>query len=273
MLEYAFVFFIPAIMFVHALKSLYHVFKTNYQRLNHYFTSGAFGVAFYPFLLHPCVRHSYHWIVRAFAVLSVFCALYAFFAEFIAVLFSENSFASAYTQHTPIELLIKPNTIVELPQLSTSPLFYSVQVIYLLQGGLFFGIFLFCITRLSQNHHILLTGICALLFGLGCLLVTDSQGGKWTVGGLRNTGFAITFIIVHILVFLTGIFSIQGLPKFKWYSIIAGFIGIGALTFPFFMESEFTPLLERLALYLFFIWEIALGFCTLDTTYRQSIED
>lgn len=234
-----------------------------YRQIEDYFTDGSFVIKFYPFLMHPCVRHSYRNSVRLFAILSIFCGLYAFFAELISILFSEASL-SAYTKHTTIELLLAPNSVVDDQKSMLSPLSYTMQVVYLLQGTLFLLIYLIAVTAITSRRLRLLGVITALLFTVGTLLISSSQGGQYTVGGLHNLGFGITFIMANMMMFLTGCaIEYPQLHKFKWYSIIAGIIGIGAMTTPIFLETEYTPLLERIGIYLFQIWEIALGFAVL----------
>lgn len=211
----------------------------------------------------PCVRRSYSGLVRLFAILSIFCALYYLFAELITILFSEASLL-AYLNHTTIELLVPLNTVIEQQNSTLSPLSYTMRTVYLLQGCCFIPIYLLAATTVTSSRFRLLSVLAAILFSAGALLISSTQGGKYTQGGLYNLGFGITFLFGNLVMFLSGV-AVQAasLRKFKWFSILAGLLGITAIATPFFIESAFTPLLERLSIYLLMIWEIALGFAVL----------
>lgn len=234
-----------------------------YKSLEHYFTGGSFGVKFYPFLMHPCVRNTRSATIRLFSVLSIFCGLYYFFAELVVVLFSEASL-SAYIKHTTLELLLPLNSVVDDKKSTLSPLYHSMQTAYLLQSWLFIFIYFICVTQITTRTLRLLSAVSAILFTVGTSLIYSSQGGTYTVGGLHNIGFEVTFLVGNLVMLFSGIaVKRKSLSRFKQYSMAAGLIGLAAITVPLFIESTFIPILERISIYLLLIWEIVLGFMVL----------
>lgn len=250
-------------MLFEKLKAFGKQLAEGYQRLEHYFTGGSFAIKFYPFLMLPCVRYSHNTFIRLCAVTTIFGAIYYFFAEFIAILFSDASLAS-YTKHTTLELLLDTHSQIDGKNGQITPLFYAMQVAYLLQSGLFMFISLFCISQVTGSRFRLLTTLSSLLFTVGVSLIYSAQGGKYTIGGLQNVGFEATFIVGNLVMLLSG-FAVNRyyLVGFKRYAIIAGLIGMAAVSTPLFLETPYTPLLERASIYALLIWEIALGFSVL----------
>ncbi|AUI65439.1 MULTISPECIES: hypothetical protein [Glaesserella] len=247
-----------------ALKATGSWLLSQYQRIEDYFTSGSFGVRFYPFLMYPCVRHSVNGIVRLISILSVFIALYYFFAEFITILFSDISL-SAYTRHTVLELLQPAGTIIDGKEIHLSPLYFSMKVAFLLQGCLLFFIYCIGVTQITSRRFRLLGMLFSLLFSCGAMLIFNSQGGKYTVGGLQNTGASLTYLCGNLTMIASGLGIIQPhLKKLKRYSLIAGSFGIIAISATLFIELPYLALLERLSLYSLFVWEVAIGFAILN---------
>lgn len=239
-----------------------------YQKIEDYFTSGSFGVRFYPFLMYPCVRHSVSGIIKLTAVLSVFIALYYFFAEFITILFSDVSLP-AYIRHTPLELLQPAGTIIDGKEVHLSPLYFSMKMAFLVQGCLFIFIYLIGVTQITARRFRLLGILFSLLFSCGAILIFSSQGGKYTLGGLQNTGASLTYLCGNLAMIASGLGMIQPhLQKLKRYSVIAGLIGASAITTTFFIELPYLALLERVSLYSLFIWEVAIGFAILNKENR-----
>lgn len=244
------------------LKNLWQKITAAYHVAEHYFTSGAFALKFYPFLMHPCVQRTRSTIIRLFAVSIIFSALYYFFAEFITIIFSNETIANGYSRHSSMELLLSANEIKDTRNINT-PLFYSMRVAYLMQSWLFIPFYFICVTQITQHKLRLLSGIATILFAIGTSLILSSSGGTYTIGGLHNTGFGITFILGSAVMSLNGLIMKPHLRKLKWYAIIAGLCGITALAIPLFLETEWTALLERFAIYILLVWEIAVGFAVL----------
>lgn len=245
------------------LKAFGNQIIEGYKSLEHYFTDGSFGVKFYPFLMHPCVRNTQSTFIRLFSVLAVFCGLYYFFAELIVILFSEASLA-AYFSHTTLELLIPLHSVIDDRKSTLSPLSETMQTVYMLQSWLFVFIYFICVTQITERKLRLLAALSAILFAIGVSLIYSTQGGKYTVGGLHNIGFEATFLVGNLVMILSGLaMNRASLKRFKHYSLLAGMIGGVAIAIPLFIENPFTPILERLSIYLFLVWEIALGFAVL----------
>lgn len=233
-----------------------------YQRIENDLTTGSFIIKFYPFLMHPCVRNSYKNSVRFVALLSIFCGLYAFFAEFIVVLFSEAG-GEAYISHTMIELLLPQPTFINERAAIHSPLAYTMQTIYFLHALLFILIYVIAVTAVTSHRFRLLGGIVASLFSVGAFFISSTQGGVFTVGGLQNIGFEISIILANVVMVLSGCAMYKTHSAFKKYSLLGGMLGILFLSIALLGESAYMPLLERAGIYLFWIWEILLGFYAL----------
>ncbi len=250
------------------LSTIWQWLSHHYQTIEDYFTSGSFGVRFYPFLMYPCVRHSVSGIIKLTAVMSVFIALYYFFAEFITILFSDVSLP-AYVRHTPLELLQPAGTIIDGKEIHLSPLYFSMKMAFLVQGCLFIFIYLIGVTQITARRFRLLGILFSLLFSCGAILIFSSQGGKYTLGGLQNTGASLTYLCGNLAMIASGLGMIQPhLQKLKRYSLIAGVIGASAITTSLWIELPYLALLERVSLYSLFIWEVAIGFAILNKENR-----
>lgn len=250
-------------MLFEKLKAFGKQIAEGYQRLEHYFTGGSFAIKFYPFLMHPCVRYSHTAIICLVAIATIFCAIYYLFAEFITILFSEPSL-SAYIKHTPLELLLDRNSLIEGKNGQITPLFYAMQVAYLLQSAIFLLFVFFCLRQISSNKFRLLTLLCAVLFSVGVSLIYAAQGGKYTIGGLHNIGFESTFLVGNLTVLLGSLaINRHYLSRLKRGAIFAGLVGTTAIAIPLFIETPYTPMLERLSIYALLCWQIALSFAVL----------
>lgn len=238
-----------------------------YHNVEHYFTQGSFGIKFYPFLMHPCVRKSQSTVIKLFSVFIIFSALYYLFGEFITILFSEPLFLS-YTNHTSLELLLSSNTLVDEKNGNLSPLFYTMQSAYKLQLWVALLGYFICVTQITSHKFRLLSILFTLLFTVGLSIISSSQGGYYTsFGYLYNLGFELTFLMANITMLMIS-FGInkQSAKKFKHYSWIGGIIGAACISVPMFIETPYTPILERVSIYSLMIWEIALGFAVLRET-------
>lgn len=243
------------------LKTIGNYIAERYQAIEHYFTQGEFGIKFYPFLMHPCVRNTRKFTIKIFSIFIIFAALYYFFGELITILFSQAGL-STYANHTSIELLLPKDLIINEQSGSLSPLFYTMQVAYQLQSWLFILGYIICITYITGHKLRLLGLLLSLLFSIGTSIITHSQGGNYSeFGYLHNLGFEITFFIANLAMIAIG-FAINKieLKRFKYFTIIAGLIGLCCISIPMFISTPYTPLLERISIYGLIIWEIALGF-------------
>ena len=235
-----------------------------YQAIEDYFTSGSFGVKFYPLLMYPCVRYSIVGIVRLTAIISIFIALYYFFAEWISLLFSD-AFFSGYVHHTVLELLQPAGTIIDNKEIFLSPLYFSMKVAFFFQGCFFLLIYLVGVTQVTARRFRLLGILFSFLFSCGAMLIVNSQGGVYTLGGLQNTGADLTYLCGNLAMFFSGLGIIQAHWRtIRVYSITAGLLGVIAMASTFAIETPYLPLLERLSIYSLLIWEVVLGFTILN---------
>lgn len=249
------------------VKQLAPIVLNFYQKIRNYFADGSFTLAVYPFLMLPCVRFSYQTLLRLLAVWSVFCGLYYFFAELSTALFSSATLG-AYVKHTTIELLLPLHAGEQ--NLLASPLAQVMHVAYWLQSISFAFFYFIGVGALRDQHWRWVGGGTAILFCIGIGMILSAQGGNYTVGGLHNIGFELTFLCGNITMLATGCaITSKHYHRFKWYSLLAGLAGGICVITPLFWVSEFTPLLERLGIYALLIWEIALGFSVLKSINRS----
>lgn len=234
-----------------------------YQKIENYFTSGSFGVKFYPILMYPCVRNSQSFVVKSLAVLSVFLGLYFLFGELVTILFTDEGLA-AYANHTLFELSLPIGTIIDERAVMNSPLSFVMQASFLLQGYLFAVIYLLGVMRITR-HIRLIAALLAIGFACCLTLIPSAQGGKFTLGGLQNLGVSITFLLGNLTMIITGLTTLKSpaLQRFKWFSLFGGLVGLAAIVLTILEPTAFLPLLERVSFYLLLAWEIAAGFMIL----------
>lgn len=246
------------------LKTFWNQVTKSYHDIEHYFTQGEFGAKFSPFLTHPCVINTRKFSIKLFSILIIFSGLYYIFGELITILFSDLHL-SAYSQRTTIELLLAKDVIIGEHNRAITPLHYTMQSAFFTQSWLFILSYIVCVTYITGNRFRLLGVIFSLLFSIGTSIISTSQGGNYTdFGYLQNLGFELTFFVGNLAMIAIA-FGINkhSARKFKYYSIIAGIIGLSCITITIFILTEYTPLLERVSIYSLMIWEIALGFATL----------
>lgn len=243
-------------------QQLFQYFCKQYQKLESYFTSGSFGVKFYPFLMYPCVRYSQSLILRSLAVLSVFIGLYFFVAELVTILFSPSSILT-YIQHTMFELSLPNGTLIEDRIIQLSPLSFAVRASFLVQSYCFVIIYIVAVMRLTHGVR-LIAALLAICFSSGMALIYSAQGGSFTIGGLQNIGVSITFLIGNLTLLITGLTTQSNeLKFFKKFSLIAGLIGTFAILFTLIEPTIYLPIIERISLYTILSWEIVAGFTLL----------
>mgnify|MGYP003587842189 FL=1 len=238
--------------------------ETAYQQIENYFKNGSFGVKFYPFLMSPCVRLSHQLVVKFIAILSIFVGIYYLFGEFITILFSQSSLSS-YVTHSTLELLQPAGTIIEEKSIHISPLAFTMQASFLLQGGVFAVIYLLGTIQISHRFR-LFAAICAILCSGGFLLASSVQSGKLVEHGLQNLGASLTFLVGNLTMIFAGLgMSKEQFPHLKRYSLVAGMIGVLAIVLSLGIDLHgYFAIVERLSIYAIMIWEIKLGFSILE---------
>lgn len=244
------------------IRTLFQRIAKHYQTLENYFTSGSFGVKFYPFLMHPCIRRSHAFIIRLIAAISAFIGLYYFFAEGVAILFSHGS--KVYINHSTLELLLPIGALVDTQTSQLSPLSYMMRTAFMLQGFFFVWIYLLGITQITVSKFRLIGAFSAICFSLGATLIATSQGGKYVEGGLHSLGASITFIFGHLTLLASSLGIVNpAFTKLKRYTILAALCGMAAISMTIFIQTPYFAILERFGIYTILIWEITVSFAIL----------
>ncbi|OOH92074.1 hypothetical protein BMT54_00695 [Pasteurellaceae bacterium 15-036681] len=247
-------------MKIELLKKWANEISQKYQIIENYFTKGSFGVKFYPLLMYPCVRISHILSIKLIATLSIFLGLYYIFAELITILFSNTSLIKAYLGHSTLELLMPLGTIIDNQTINMSPLSFTMRAIFFIQGCTFVIIYLLGATQLSSRFRVLGV-LSALLFSCGMIIISSTQGGKFTDGGLQNLGASITFILGNLTMIFAGLgVKSEKFKSFRIFSILGGLIGTTTILVTLFLDATYLPILERISLYAIMLWEIRLGF-------------
>ncbi|WGE54091.1 permease [Actinobacillus equuli subsp. equuli] len=232
------------------------------RQLQDFFNNGSFGVAVYPFFMHPLIRGSGRFIVVLLAALLSFMGVFYLFAEFVVNLFSESSLIS-YIRHTVLELLIPFGTIIDGKTNTFSPLSQVMNAIFSLQGLAFVIAYLAVIVQLSRRKYWLLALIFAAFFSIGMSLIPSSQA-KITAGGLQNLGASLTYLFGNLAILMAGIDIVK--PQLLWlrrFALQAGTIGVLCILVTIFLPNILTPILERVAIYAIMIWEVLAGLAML----------
>ncbi|MEN2938551.1 hypothetical protein OF381_03115 [Mannheimia haemolytica] len=118
------------------IKHLIQQLTTLSKAIENYFTSGSFGVKFYPFLMHPCFRKSCAFLIFIIAMVSSFSGLFYLVAEHITILFSERSLTT-YFHHSTLELMIPVGTMIDEKISELSPLSVVMRSMFVLQAVVF----------------------------------------------------------------------------------------------------------------------------------------
>lgn len=232
------------------------------HQLQNYFNNGSFGVAVYPFLMHPVIRGITRFIIILLAILLSFMGVFYLFAELIVSLFSQSSLMS-YFQHTVLELLIPFGTLIDGKMNSLSPLSHVMNAVFSLQGMCFTITYLAVIVQLSSRQYWLFAFIFAVFFSIGMCLIPEAQA-KVTAGGLQNLGASLTYLCGNLAVVMAGVNTVK--PALVWlrrFAIQAGAIGVLCILVTIFLPNILTPILERIAIYTIMVWEILAGIAML----------
>lgn len=225
------------------------------QQLQDYFKSGTFGVAVYPFFMHPCVRKSRRAFLSTMAIGLAFLGVFYLFAELVSVLFTDSSIAS-YFKFTTLSLL----STTEVNDAPFSPLHTVMSAVFTLQGLLFAILYIIAYYTLSQRKYWLLAVIFAVFFTIGMTLSVSAQA-KVTAGGLQNFGTSLTYLFGTFAIMFAGIdFKEESLGFLRRYSLQAGAVGAVCVLISLFFPNILTPILERVGIYSVMVWEILAGF-------------
>lgn len=242
------------------IKSLTHKLIHISKTIENYFTNGSFGVKFYPFLMHPCVRKSCALLIFIIATISSFSGLLYLIAENFTILFSERSLTT-YFHHSTLELLIPVGTLINEQVSQLSPLSTVMRTIFMLQAFVFFFIYAIGITHITHNRLRVIGLILAFFFSIGCSLISGIQNGEYSEYGLYNLGASITFLIGNLTLIIAGLDTYHpSISYFKRFSITAGTIGVICIVVSMCLPSIFSPLIERAGIYTIMVWEILSGF-------------
>ncbi|QIM67137.1 hypothetical protein A4G16_07000 [Mannheimia granulomatis] len=230
------------------------------KTVENYFTSGSFGVKFYPFLMHPCVRKSCAFLIFIIAIISSFSGLFYLVAEHFTILFSERSLTT-YFHHSTLELLIPVGTIIDGKASQLSPLSIVMSSMFIIQAVVFFFIYAIGITHITHNKLRVIGLLLSLCFAIGCSLITGIQPTTRGEFGIYNLGASITFLIGNLTLLIAGLDIYHPSMKFfKRFSITAGIIGVICILVTMLLPTIFSPLIERTGIYTIMVWEILAGF-------------
>lgn len=236
------------------------------QFTREYFKNGSFGIAIYPYLMHPCFRKSITLLTFIVAILSAYAGVFYLFGEQMTILFSERSI-TAYVHHSTLELFFPIGTIIEEKESTLSNLPQVMRAIFTYQAYIFVPLYLFGIYRMSNKRYWVLGLFFACCFSLGSSLVANITNGHYTEGGLQNLGLSLTILMGNLTLLISGLDTpSQTVKKFKNASLLLSLIGLGCLAFTMAMPTIFSPIIERLSIYTIMIWEILAGFTMLKNT-------
>ena len=70
------------------------------QNTRHYFKSGSFAIAVYPYLMHPCFKKMAMILTVIFGGLMAYAGVFYLFGEHVAILFSERSITTYFHHST-----------------------------------------------------------------------------------------------------------------------------------------------------------------------------
>lgn len=233
------------------------------QKTSDYFRSGAFGVAVYPYLMHPCFRKTMALITGLVAILGAFGGVFYLFGEHVSILFSERGITS-YFHHATLELIFPMGTVIGNYENKITNLPQVMRAAFSYQGYLFIWLYMLGVYRISERRYWLVAAVTALAFSIGAFLVSDLNTATFGVGGLHNFGASITFLLGNFTLVLAGCdLSSARYPKFKRRSLWLGVIGIIAVIASMALPSVFSPMIERAGIYTIMLWEIFAGFALL----------
>ncbi|QLB19482.1 DUF998 domain-containing protein [Mannheimia granulomatis] len=240
----------------HLVQKLIQISKT----VENYFTSGSFGVKFYPILMHPCVRKSCAFFIFIIAIISSFSGLFYLVAEHFTILFSERSLTS-YFHHSTLELMVPVGTIIDGKASQLSPLSIVMSSMFIIQAVVFFFIYAIGITHITHNKLRVIGLLLSLCFAIGCSLIAGIQPTMRGEFGIYNLGASITFLIGNLTLLIAGLDIYHPSMKFfKRFSITAGVIGFACILVTLLLPTIFSPLIERTGIYTIMVWEILAGF-------------
>ena len=93
------------------LKRMLNAIAYASQQTSDYFRSGSFGMAVYPYLMHPCFDKMLNGITALVAVLTAFGGVFYLFGEHVVILFSERGITT-YFHHSVLELFFPIGTML-----------------------------------------------------------------------------------------------------------------------------------------------------------------
>ena len=245
------------------LKRMLNAIAYASQQTSDYFRSGSFGMAVYPYLMHPCFDKMLNGITALVAVLTAFGGVFYLFGEHVAILFSERGITT-YFHHSVLELFFPIGTMLGDYENKISNLPQVMRAAFSYQGYLFIWLYFLGIYRISERRYWVLSALLALCFSIGAFLVSDLYSASYNQGGLHNFGASLTFLIGNLTLIMVGFdISSARYPKFKRRSLWLGVVGSIAIIVSMTLPTIFTPMIERVGIYSIMLWEIFAGFTLL----------
>lgn len=244
-------------------KQLLNAVADTSHKTSDYFRSGSFGMAIYPYLMHPCFKKMMNGITAIIAVLGAFGGVFYFFGEHVSILFSERGITT-YFHHSVLELFFPIGTMIDDKESQLANLPQVIRATFSYQGYLFIWLYLLGIYRISERHYWIIGALLSLCFSVGAFLVSDLTTAHYSVGGLQNFGASLTFLLGNLTIIVAGLdLSRQRYPKFKRRSLWLGVVGAICIIVTMTVPTLFTPLIERVGIYTIMLWEIFAGFALL----------
>lgn len=195
-------------------------------------------------------------------ILFIFSGLLFFISEFISILNVTDSIASYYS-HNISDLLV-PYSVS-----SYSPLYIYLRVIFYFLALSYFICFysLFKVenNKINKAIKILSSSACVGL----CVVASFYTNGKYQV--LHVTGSIFVFVNANAIMIITALKNVITSNKtYKRYCIISTIFGSLCGLFLLTPEQFFLrPIMERLTIYPFIIFQITTGICLIYMEYKK----
>ena len=245
------------------------------QNVRHYFKSGSFAIAVYPYLMHPCFKKMAMILTVIFGGLMAYAGVFYIFGEHVAILFSGRSI-TAYFHHSTLELFFPIGSVIDGKESTLSNLPHIMRILFSYQSYIVVPFYLICLYPISHKRLWLVELLLALLFAIGMALVSEITSGRYSEGGLQNFGLSLSIIIGNLMLLFIGLDLDKTLtPRLKKSSLWLGFIGLICVSITMVYPTLLSPILERISLYTIMIWEIIAGFAVMRNIirHRQQEED
>lgn len=132
------------------------------QNVRHYFKSGSFAIAVYPYLMHPCFKKMAMILTVIFGGLMAYAGVFYLFGEHVAILFSGRSI-TAYFHHSTLELFFPIGSVIDGKESTLSNLPHIMRILFSYQSYIVVPFYLICLYPISHKRLWLVELLLALL--------------------------------------------------------------------------------------------------------------